>query len=192
MSAALHQDSPATARVPGPCPVITSQSLVLRPHQVGDADAVAQSLSDFPVASMLARIPQPYHREDALDWLQLHLPGSSPNWTLAITSGDDVHIGVVGLELRGGDWHLGYWLNRFYWGKGLMTEAVGAVLERFLRRMPDIEIRSGVFVDNPASLRIQQKLGFTITGCTDLFNLSRNAMVPHVETRLRPEDFRRP
>lgn len=192
MSAVLQQRGSAAASLPGPCPVITSQSLVLRPHRLGDADAVAQSLSDFSVACMLARVPQPYHREDALDWLQLHLPGSSPNWALAITNGDDVHIGVVGLELLGGEWHLGYWLNRFYWGKGIMTEAVGAAVDRFLRRMPDVELRSGVFVDNPASLRVQQKLGFTITGCADLFALSRNAMVPHVETRLRSEDFRRP
>jgi len=192
MSAVLHQRDAAGASLPGPCPVITSRSLVLRPHRLGDADAVAQSLSDFSVAGMLARIPQPYHREDALDWLHMRMSDASPNWTLAITTGDDVHIGVVGLELRGAHWHLGYWLNRFYWGKGIMTEAVGAALDRFLRRMPGIELQSGVFVDNPASLRIQQKLGFTITGCGDLFNLSRNAMVPHVETKLRPEDFRRP
>lgn len=192
MSTVLDGRAATATGMPGPCPVITSRSLVLRPHRLGDADAVAQSLSDYAVAGMLARIPQPYHREDALDWLQLHLASSTPGWALAITTGDDVHIGVVGLEPRGHRWHLGYWLNRFYWGKGIMTEAVGAAVDRFLRRMPGIELHSGVFVDNPASLRIQQKLGFTITGCSDLFNLSRNAMVPHVETKLRPEDFRRP
>ncbi|MEH6693172.1 MAG: GNAT family N-acetyltransferase [Pseudorhizobium pelagicum] len=192
MSTLLDARDRAATGTPGPCPVITSRRLVLRPHRLEDADAVAQSLSDYAVAGMLARIPQPYHREDALDWLQLHLSGASTEWALAVTTGDDVHIGVVGLEQRGSDWNLGYWLNRFYWGKGIMTEAVGAAVDRFLRRMPGIEIHSGVFVDNPASLRIQQKLGFTITGCGDLFNLSRNAMVPHVETKLRPEDFRRP
>ncbi|MCF6370196.1 GNAT family N-acetyltransferase [Rhizobium halophilum] len=192
MTAALHQPGSATRAMPGPCPAITSRNLVLRPHRLEDAGAIAQSLSDCAVACMLARIPQPYHREDAVDWVQAHLCGSSQGWALAITTGDDVHIGVVGLERRGADWHLGYWLNRFYWGKGIMTEAVGAALDRFLRRMPGIEICSGVFVDNPASLRIQQKLGFTITGCSDLFSLSRNAMVQHVETKLRPQDFRRP
>ncbi|MCJ8518758.1 RimJ/RimL family protein N-acetyltransferase [Pseudorhizobium tarimense] len=192
MTEAILQDERTTMRSLRSCPVISTARVVLRPHRLTDADAIAQSLSDFAVARMLARIPQPYDRQDGLDWLQMQLSGTLPGWNLAITTGDDVHIGVVGLELRGPHWHLGYWLNRFYWGKGLMTEAVAAILDRALRRMPDVEIHSGVFADNPASLTIQQKLGFRIIGCGELFNLSRNAMVTHIETRLTSADFRRP
>ena len=179
-------------RMPGPCPVITSRRLVLRPHRLADADSIARSLADFSVSSMLARIPQPYDREDARNWLQVKLSGSSPGWASAITTGDDVHIGAVSVDLRGGCWHLGYWLNRFYWGQGFMTEAAGALLDRFVRQMPETEIHSGVFADNAASLKIQQKLGFRITNCNELFSLARNSMVPHIETLLRPQDLRRP
>lgn len=192
MSAALSKEDVSAIRLPGPCPVITTDRLVLRPHRLSDGDAIAESLSDFAVTRMLARVPQPYHRHDGLDWLQMQLSGTLPHWKLAITSGDDVHIGVVSLELQGLQWHLGYWLNRFYWGKGIMTEAVAAALDRFFRRMPGGEIQSKVFADNPASLNLQQKLGFAITGCGELFSLSRNTMVAHIETRLRPEDLRRP
>ena len=191
MTAVLLREDAARVRMPGPCPVIATQRLVLRPHRLADADAIAQSLADFSVARMLARIPQPYDRQDALDWLQIQGSETSSDWSLAITTGDDVHIGVVGLELRGGEWHLGYWLNRFYWGKGIMTEAVAAALDRFFMRMPDRDVLSGAFADNRASLNIQRKLGFTITGCGDLFNVSRNGMIPHIETRVRLEDFRR-
>lgn len=192
MSAAVIERRSTEDRMPGPCPVITSRHLVLRPHRVSDADSIAQSLADFSVSRMLARVPQPYDREDARNWLQIRLSGSSPDWAMAITTGDDVHIGIVSLELRGGSWHLGYWLNRLHWGKGIMTEAVDALLDLFVRRMPDTEIHSGVFADNSASLKIQQKLGFRITNCNELFNLARNSMVPHIETLLRPEDLRRP
>jgi len=190
MNAVVREQSSRHASTPGPCPVIATERLLLRPHRLSDADAIAQSLGDFKVSRMLARIPQPYDRQDALDWLVLQSSGLMPGWALAITSGDDVHLGTVGLEACGDRWHLGYWLNRFYWDRGYMTEAVSSVLERFLRRMPETEIYAGVFADNLASLNVQHKLGFRITGASELFSLARNRMAPHIELSLRPEDFR--
>ena len=192
MTAALLKKSAPTTAMPGPCPVIATQRLVLRPQRLTDAVAIAESLQDFQVSRMLSRVPQPYHRQDALDWLVPHVSGILPDWMLAITTGDDTHIGLVGLELRQGRWHLGYWLNRFYWGRGYMTEAVAAALERFFRRMPQTELYSGAFADNLASLRIQKKLGFRITDASQRYSLSRNAMAPHVETMLVPEALQKP
>jgi RimJ/RimL family protein N-acetyltransferase len=175
---------------PGPTPVIQTERLTLRPHRLGDADAITESLSDFAVTRMLARVPTPYDRQDALDWLVRNTPGIGSDWTLAITERDDVHIGMVGIELRHGRWHLGYWLNRYYWRRGIMTEAVTAALERFGRRMPDVAVFSGVFADNPASLKLQQKLGFDITGCAEIYSFARSTMVPHIETVLKPGALR--
>ncbi|MDQ0457429.1 GNAT family N-acetyltransferase [Rhizobium paknamense] len=190
MNAVLEQPRAITS--PGPCPIIETHRLVLRPHRMTDADAMAASLNDWQVTRMLSRVPMPYHPEDARDWLNRVCSGTLADWYLAITEGDDVHIGSVSLELRQGHWHLGYWLNRFYWGQGLMTEAAGAAIDRFLRRMPESEVHSGAFADNAASLRLQQKLGFVLLDCREAFSLSRNAMVPLIETRLRAQDFRRP
>ncbi|OAP39025.1 acetyltransferase [Sinorhizobium glycinis] len=179
-------------RDPGPCPVIETERLRLRPHRLSDAAAIAESLGDFRVARMLARVPAPYDQQDALDWLNRQAANVLPDWTLAVTSGDDVHIGCVGIELRQGEWHVGYWMNRFYWGKGLASEAIHTAVERFFRRMPDAVLHSGVFADNPASLKVQEKLGFRITGCSQIFARARNSMVAHIETRLTAEDLRRP
>jgi RimJ/RimL family protein N-acetyltransferase len=185
-AATLHRRQATTIPRPGPSPVIQTERLTLRPHRIGDADAIAQTLSDFAVTRMLARVPAPYDRQDALDWLVPRAAGVSSDWALAITERDDVHIGVVAIELRHGRWHLGYWLNRYYWGRGIMTEAVSAALERFGRRMPETAVHSGVFADNPASLKLQSRLGFAITGCSELYSFSRNTMVPHIETVLMP------
>jgi RimJ/RimL family protein N-acetyltransferase len=191
MNAAVVERTVERQLSPGPCPVIQSQRLTLRPHRLSDADAIASSLADFKVGRMLARVPQPYDRQDALDWLIRQTSGLLPDWNLAITTGDDVHIGVVGLELQRNGWHLGYWLNRYYWDRGYMTEATGAVLERFFRRMPEVAVYSGAFADNLASLNIQRKLGFRIVDAGEIFSLARNRMAPHIETALSPEDFRR-
>lgn len=191
MNAAVLQKTNPTMTMPGPCPVITTARLILRPHRIADAQAIAESLGDFKVSRMLSRVPQPYDRQDALDWLVPQASGLLADWTLAITTGDDTHIGVVGLEQRHGGWRLGYWLNRFYWDRGYMTEAVAGTLERFFRRMPEARIYSGAFADNLASLHVQKKLGFRIIDANQIFSLSRNRMVPHIETMLLPEDFRR-
>lgn len=175
---------------PGPTPVIQTGRLTLRPHRLSDADTMTESLSDFAVTRMLARVPVPYDRQDALDWLIPQTSGLGTDWALAITEGDDVHIGCVGIELRHGRWHLGYWLNRYYWRRGIMSEAVAATLERFARRMPDVAVFSGVFADNQASLKLQQKLGFEITGCAEIYSFARNTMVPHIETVLKPGALR--
>lgn len=169
--------------------VIETTRLVLRPHRLSDAGAIADACADHEVNRMLTRVPVPYHRQDALEWLLRLTVGEGRNRVYAITPDGETHIGVVALELRGGCWHLGYWLDRSAWGKGHMSEAVRAVLETFFDAAPDETVFSGVFADNPASLRIQQKTGFTITGCKEIFSLSRNRMVPCIETRLRGADF---
>mgnify|MGYP001495052775 CR=1 FL=1 len=177
-------------RMPDPCPTITTRRLVLRPHRRTDADAITQSMGDFQVVRMLARVPLPYDRQDALDWLSKAMSGATPDWCLAITTGDDIHIGVVAIELRHGQWRIGYWLNRCYWSQGFMSEAASATIERFFRHMPDAMLHSGAFADNGASLRIQAKLGFAVIGSGHLYSLSRNAMAPHIDTRLVRADFR--
>ena len=175
---------------PGPCAAITTARLALRPHRMSDEDAIAQSLNDFQVSRMLARVSSPYDRQDAAEWLSLATTDLFEGWALAITAGDDVHIGCVSFERRRGEWHLGYWLNRFYWRRGYMSEAVHAAISRFLMRMPGTEIRSGIFADNLASLKVQEKAGFRVTGCSEMFCVARGAMIAHIETRLAPGDFR--
>lgn len=173
---------------PGPVPVIETARLVLRPHRLDDAEAIATSLGDFAVARMLTRVPVPYDRQDGLDWLNMVTSGLNLDWSFAITL-DDIHVGVVSIELRHGTWHLGYWLNRFYWGRGLMTEAVDAALEYFFRRMPAVEITVGAFTDNQASLRLLERRGCRIVGVTDVYSRARNAMARLIDMRLAQADF---
>lgn len=191
MSADLLAHPPRLLDDPGPCPVIETRRLVLRPHEARDAAAIAASLGDWQVTRMLARVPVPYGLDDATDWLKSLQASKGPGWPLAITDGGE-HVGAVNLQLRHGQWHLGYWLGRSHWGRGLMSEAVAAALASFFGRLPGAVLHSGVFADNPASLRIQEKLGFTVLGCTDIYSMARNAMVAHIETRLTASALRLP
>ncbi len=190
MSAAPYNQVHDVSRAAGPCPVIETARLKLRPHRLDDAEAIAASFRDFSIARMLRRVPMPYYKQDALEWLLPRVAAVLPDWTFAVTTPDDHHIGVVSLELRKGIWYLGYWLDSGHWGKGYMTEAVSAAVGRLVSQLPDIAVHSGFFADNRASLRVQEKLGFHLTGCSDVYSTARQAMVLHIDTVLEAGDFR--
>ena len=188
-------------------PLIRTGRLTLRRPEARDAEAIAEALANYRVARMLVRVPQPYHLEDAEDWLaSIDGPHSGPEaWTFAITLGgvrailapeieaangnvSDRLIGVVSIEWREAGsrtgWHLGYWLAEEHWGKGIMTDAVNATIARFFSVMMGETLFSSVIVDNPASLRIQGKLGFDVSGVEDAYSESRAASARLITTEL--------
>ncbi|TCQ06877.1 RimJ/RimL family protein N-acetyltransferase [Rhizobium sp. PP-F2F-G36] len=189
MSGAKSPDckSQASGSLP-PCPVIQTPRLTLRPHLLSDAEAVTASLTDFGVARMLLRVPQPYHLGDAREWLETEANAGTA-WNAAITETDNAHIGVVSIEKLRNGWHLGYWLNRQAWGRGIMSEAAWALVAAFFRQRPDSTVLSGVFADNTASLKVQAKLGFAISGIADVYVPARGAAVNRIETRLTRDAF---
>jgi RimJ/RimL family protein N-acetyltransferase len=95
---------------------------------------------------------------------------------------------VVAIEWREAanrtGWHIGYWLAEEHWGKGIMTDAVNAVIARFFSVMMGETLFSSVMADNPASLRVQGKLGFDASGVEDVYSESRSASVRLITTEL--------
>jgi RimJ/RimL family protein N-acetyltransferase len=94
-------------------------------------------------------------------------------------------IGVVGVaRLDNGGYEIGYWLGEPWWGQGLMTEAVGRIVEFARAELGLDRLRSDYFADNPASGRIQEKCGFRVTGRGRLNSLSRGGKVEAVFTEI--------
>ena len=65
------------------------------------------------------------------------------------------HIGSFG---RDGKREVGYWIDRAFWGRGIMSEALTA----FLRLEQQRPLYAGVAPHNLASIRVLQKCGFTL------------------------------
>ncbi len=58
----------------------------------------------------------------------------------------------------------GSWLGRAFHGRGIGTEMRSAVLQFAFDHLKAVRAESGAFVDNPASLRVSDKLGYTDNG----------------------------
>ena len=72
-------------------------------------------------------------------------------------------IGACGLGKHNGEAELGYWIARPYWGLGFASEA-GCAVMKIAQAVGHRKLVSGHFIDNPASGRVLQKLGFRSTG----------------------------
>jgi RimJ/RimL family protein N-acetyltransferase len=168
--------------------ILLRPRLTLRPPLPPDADQIAEWLSDPAVTQMLARVPQPYFKADARDWINKVRQSDD----LVFTIHRERLIGVVSLEGPGQSPELGYWLARPAWGKGYTSEAVEAVLAHAMATRGITSVRSSVFIDNPASLRIQHKLGFVNTGTGPLWSNARAAVVQAFMTRLDCASSTRP
>lgn len=167
--------------------VLVTKRLTLRPPLEVDADDIALHLSNWNVTKMLARVPFPYDHLDASEWIgRCDAAGEEK---IVFTIHRERLIGVIGVEGGPSQPVLGYWLGEPWWGQGLMTEAVGAVLGYVFERWPDAIISSSVFADNPASLKLQKRLGFRVTGSGEAYSAARQAMVSEIRTELVRSDF---
>lgn len=171
-------------------PRLATDRLVLRPAVMEDADAIVAIIRDEAVARWLSRVPWPYDRDNAVAWIEgaATAAAAGEEAAFAIDHGGAL-IGMIGLRNLGDTPELGYWLGRDRWGKGLATEAVGAVLAHAFGPLAASDIRSGVFDGNAASLAIQRKFGFVVTGERLAHSEFHNRPLRHIDTLLTRDAY---
>ena len=142
---------------------IEGDGFTLRPWCDDDADNLVFHANDAQVAHSLGeRFPHPYTLDDAHYFIShaLHL-SSEKTYAIEIngvaSGGIGVHPGE-GVERHSAE--LGYWLGRAYWGDGIATAAVLALIPHALRELGLYRLQARVFDDNRASMRVLERCGF--------------------------------
>lgn len=141
--------------------------LLLRPPGPADLAAVVAACRDPEIPRFIPFIPVPYSKEAGRTWLA----GVQRKWrdsderTFAILDGTDRFLGVVTIRLREGG-SLGFWLRREARGKGVMTEAVKAVVDWARSENGIDRLYITAHPDNLASQRVAEKAGFVRVGIT--------------------------
>ncbi|MBS0194174.1 MAG: GNAT family N-acetyltransferase [Proteobacteria bacterium] len=143
---------------------IEGNDFTLRAWCDDDAAALVAHANDEQVSRSLGdAFPHPYTFEDAC-WFIAHgrHAGNEKIYAIQINGEAAGSIGVrVGEGVERHSAEIGYWLGRTYWGEGIATAAVCAVLPHVWRELPLYRLQARVFADNPASMKVLERCGFT-------------------------------
>lgn len=160
-----------------------SERLLLRPFWPEDWGAVFKGIADEAIVRHLASAPWPYEAEHAQAFVALPAELHFPRLAITLADGGAL-IGCIGIEPGDAGPDLGYWIARPHWGRGYGTEA-GRAMREIARMLGHTRLTASHFIDNPASGRVLQKIGFAPTGVRrERASLGRGAAAMTVEYAL--------
>lgn len=144
---------------------LVTPRLLLRALSLDDVQAVFALRSD-PVA--MRYVPRPLatsldeaaaHIENILDEQRLN---RSVQWAITL-HGDPKMVGIIGfwrMQKEHDRGELGYMLLPVFWGAGIITEAIRAVVDHAFANLNFHSIEAVVDPNNPASMKVLEKNGF--------------------------------
>jgi RimJ/RimL family protein N-acetyltransferase len=156
-------------------PAIRTERLHLRPLALADAPRLAELANDFDVVKMTGGMPFPYALADAERFIGRATEADPEREAhFAVDLIGEGPVGCVGFY-----WHetplahdltapeLGYWLGRPFWGLGIATEMLRAVMPWARDDWGKRCVIACHQLDNPASGAALIRAGFLYTGRVD-------------------------
>lgn len=165
---------------------LRTERLTLRPLGTADAAELHRLINDWDVVRWLSRVPFPYPRELADEWIaSTHRQREAGEaWHLAIVGqeGDkEVLVGCAGLMKKSAnerEAELGYWVGRRYWGHGVAAEAAGRLARWGLANLDIDRVVASVLDGNDRSAGVLRRVGLKETGTGEAHFLARGARLP--------------
>ncbi len=156
-----------------------SVTVVLREVAPGDLDAFFAHQLDAEANRLAAFVGKDPRDRAAFDARWARILASPRNVNRTIVAAGQV-VGHVACFPQDGELEVTYWLGREFWGRGLATQALRAMLQL----VPTRPILARCATDNVSSLRVLQKCGFTITGTDRGFAHGRGEVTEEYLLRL--------
>jgi RimJ/RimL family protein N-acetyltransferase len=156
--------------------ILSIPGSLLRPWREADVFTLARYADNPRVAAcMRDGFPSPYTIDDARRFIALANGAGHPLFLAIEVQGEAA--GGIGIHPLGdvyrGTAEIGYWLGEPFWGKGIVTEAVRALVPVVFQKTMILRIQAGIFSNNPASMRVLEKSGFAREA------VHRNAVTKH-------------
>ena len=149
-----------------PFPVINTSRLLLRQITLADAPAVQRLRSNKEVMQYINR-PLTLSVQEAENWIKVIIEALENNngitWCICLKESPSEHVGSIGLwriEKENYRAEIGYMLEPSLQGKGLMYEAIKAVLHYGFHGLKLHSIEAQIDPRNAASAALLKKAGF--------------------------------
>jgi len=130
---------------------------------------MAHELGDRRVTRPI-HLPARYTIRDAREYIQRSArgveDGSSYGLSIFLRNSGEL-VGGCGLDHVDSvhrNAHVGYWIAQPHWGQGFASEAASLLISAGFRDLGLHRIHTGVFPDNPRSMRVLRRLGFRTEG----------------------------
>ena len=149
---------------------IETHRLILRPFRIEDADDMFSNWASDPEVTRFLTWPAHPNadvtRMILKDWISRYEDGGFFNWAIVLKESGSVigNISVVRLEEAIEEAEIGYCMGRAYWGRGIMPEALRAVMDYLFDTVGVNRIMAGYDVNNPKSGRVMEKAGMQREG----------------------------
>ncbi len=163
-------------------PVLETERLILRPRRMDDKDAIFEYASDS-IATEYMIWPTAQSIQDTMVFLQM----SAQDFVEQKSIGFAMELKNNGGLIGGCDFHhiepnhhrteIGYMLNRNFWGKGYMTEAVREMIRFAFEEMGMHRVAATCDFENERSARVMERCGMTLEGIFRDYELRRGRFV---------------
>ncbi len=149
---------------------LETHRLILRRFRIEDAEDMFNNWASDPEVTKFLTWPTHQNMDTTSwvlnDWIPRYEDGGYFNWAIEWKETGRVigGIAVVRLEEAIGEAEIGYNLGRAFWGKGIMPEALRAVMDYLFDTAGVNRICAGHDVNNPKSGRVMEKAGMKKEG----------------------------
>ena len=147
---------------------LNTPRLILRRFRQGDAEQMFRNYTGDPEVTRFLTWPTHTSVEGTQGYLDMALKeyDSEKTYRWAIVFEGEVIgcIDVVRLHERSERCEIGYCMGKKWWNRGIMTEALDAVMDFLFNRADVYHITAYHATDNPASGRVMRKCGMKYQG----------------------------
>lgn len=137
----------------------------LRSWHISDLEDLVKYANNWKIARNLTdQFPFPYTEKKGREFIA-YASGEGPNHIFAIEV-EGRAVGGIGIhpqeDIFRKNAELGYWLAEEFWGKGIITQAIGQVVEFTFKNLDIDRIFARPFGSNIPSQRVLEKNGFVL------------------------------
>jgi len=135
-----------------------------------DAKSIFDAYASDPEAARFMTFTTQTDVSETLDYLlsqqSAFEQGTSILWAITLKN-DDAFAGAIEIRIDGDDGEIGFIIGKPYWGRGIVPEALRAVLTFASDTLKLSEVRGRCDIDNTRSARVFEKTGFRSLGIVE-------------------------